>query len=173
MIRPIVILGFMGAGKTTVALELARQLGCSVVDLDELVAQRSGHYVAEIFEIEGEERFRQIESAALRQAIEENRDGIIALGGGTWTMSGNRDAIRAAGMLTVWLDTPFEICWERIRISSDERPLARTEAEARALFASRREDYQSADFRVGEEAAASLESTVAVILKLMAECRDK
>lgn len=160
----IVIVGFMGAGKTTVARELARQLSCPVVDLDELVVQHSGHYVAEIIDIEGEERFRQIESAVLRQTIEENGSGVIALGGGTWTIPANREAIRTAKMKTVWLDTPFEICWERIRSSSDERPLARNETEARLLFASRRVDYELADIRIGGEAVNSLESAVAAIM---------
>lgn len=164
MNRPIVIIGFMGAGKTTVARELARQLGCAMVDLDELVVQRSGHFAAEIIDIDGEERFRLIESAALRQAIEENRDGVIALGGGTWTIPSNRDAIRAAKMQIIWLDTSFDICWERIRSSSDERPLARNETEARALFAVRRADYELADIRIGDEAVSSLESTVAAII---------
>ncbi|MEO6390792.1 MAG: shikimate kinase [Pyrinomonadaceae bacterium] len=173
MNRPIVIVGFMGAGKTTVARELARQLGCAMVDLDELVVLRSGHYVAEIIDMEGEERFRQIESAALRQTIEEDREGVIALGGGTWTIPANREAIRAAAMLTVWLDTPFEICWERIRTSSDERPLARSETEARALFASRRVDYVLADIRIGDEAVSSLESTVAAIMNLRLEPLEK
>jgi len=80
----------MGAGKTTVAAALARKLSCAMLDLDDLIKERSGRTPQEIIDEQGEQRFREIESEALRAALETKRARIIALGGGTWTIESNR-----------------------------------------------------------------------------------
>src|SRR5437870_9118375 len=84
MNRRIVILGFMGCGKTTVAKELARQLDCNFVDLDSFLTEREGRSPAEIIEQDGEPAFRQIESLALTEVLKDRDARVIALGGGTW-----------------------------------------------------------------------------------------
>src|SRR5207248_9678402 len=90
MNRRIVILGFMGCGKTTVARELARQLECSFVDLDSFVTQLHGRSPAEIIQQDGEDSFREIETLALRDVLQEKHARVIAVGGGTWTIPANR-----------------------------------------------------------------------------------
>ena len=153
----VVIVGFMGAGKTTLARELARLRGCRAVDLDELVAAREGRDPRRLIEEDGEAAFREAETRALREALESAAAQVIALGGGAWTLERNRALVAASGYLTVWLDAPFELCWRRITEGGMERPLARDRESARGLYEERLASYRLADLRlrVGEEDAAS------------------
>ncbi|MCA1850337.1 MAG: AAA family ATPase, partial [Acidobacteria bacterium] len=122
--RPIIITGFMGAGKTTVAAALARRLGCGHIDLDELIAEREGRTIREMFERDGESGFREAETRALRDTLENTEACVIALGGGAWTLERNRALIAEHEGYAVWLDVPFEVCWRRITRGGEVRPLA-------------------------------------------------
>ena len=146
--QPLIIAGFMGAGKTTVARLLSRQLGCAMIDLDELITKREGRTPQVIIDEDGEPRFRQLESLALRNALETRRARVIALGGGTWTIPENRALIREHDGLTVWLDAPFELCWLRIGSEKMSRPLSRDFVSARKLYEGRRAVYDQATLRV-------------------------
>ena len=146
--RPIIITGFMGAGKTTVALILSRKLKCAMVDLDHFITERTGRTPQAIIDEDGEPRFREIESQVLRDALENQHARIIALGGGTWTISVNRALINAHGGFTVWLDAPFKVCWRRITNESKSRPLAREFDSARELYDRRRAFYDEAMLRI-------------------------
>ena len=149
MNRRIVILGFMGCGKTTVAKELARQLDCNFVDLDSFVTESQGRSPAEIIAQDGEPAFRQIESLALTEVLKDRHTRVIALGGGTWTIPTNRTLIALHDCLTVWLDVPFEICWQRITYSSKTiRPLAPDRETAKRKYEARRSDYSLAEQHV-------------------------
>src|SRR4051812_2585121 len=128
--RPIIITGFMGAGKTTVAAALAREISCVMLDLDDVIKERSGRTPQEIIDEDGKKRFREIESEALGAALEAKQARIIALGGGTWTIESNRALINKHHALTVWLDAPFELCWERIIKEDISRPFARDRQSA-------------------------------------------
>lgn len=148
----IVIIGFMGSGKTTVARELARLLRCRAIDLDEVITERERRSPAEIIEQNGEDEFRRIETEALRQVLNEQLDNsetcIIAFGGGTWILPNNRELIAQHAGLAVWLDAPFDLCWQRIEASAETRPLARTREVAEKLFDDRRSIYEQAHFHV-------------------------
>ncbi|MCA1592564.1 MAG: hypothetical protein LC754_07935 [Acidobacteria bacterium] len=84
--RRIVITGFMGAGKTTVAVALARLLRCRHVDLDDFITAREGHTPQQLIDDEGELHFRAAETRALRETLVDDSVRVIALGGGTWTL---------------------------------------------------------------------------------------
>ncbi len=140
----IVITGFMGAGKTTVARALAARLKGEMIDLDDLITARSGRTPQQIIDTDGEPRFREIETETLREALEQSKARIIALGGGAWTIAENRALIERPGCLSVWLDAPFELCWQRIASGKDERPLARSRDSAQKLYGERRMIYQLA-----------------------------
>jgi len=143
--RLVVIVGFMGSGKTTVAQELARHLKCAAIDLDELICEREGRTPGQIIDQNGEETFRRIETEALYYLIAERSDDettrIIALGGGAWTIKTNRDLISRHQGLSVWLDVPFETCWRRIQASDSTRPLASSKEKASTLYSVRRSVY--------------------------------
>lgn len=142
MNRRIVIVGFMGCGKTTVAEALARQLGCQAIDLDSFIEELEGRSPAEIIEQDGEPAFRQIETDALLEVLEKKEVRVIALGGGAWTIEANRALIVQHDCLSVWLDVPFELCWERISASATARPLAPDRAGAEKLYVDRRASYE-------------------------------
>jgi shikimate kinase len=162
--QPIVITGFMASGKTSVALALARLLNCRAIDLDQAISETEARTPRQIIEQDGESAFRQIETRRLRQTLELGSATVIALGGGAWTVEENRELVAAHHGLTVWIDSPFELCWQRIVAAGKERPLAPTEEQARRLFRDRRRHYELASFRLlanGEEGVAELAATIA------------
>jgi shikimate kinase len=146
--RAVVITGFMGAGKSTVARCLGGRLSCRVVDLDDLITERAGRTPRELIDEDGEPHFRRLETEALRAALAVGGPLVVATGGGAWADARNRALADAHASLTVWLDAPFELCWRRIRAAPDARPLARDEQQARRLFDERRATYSLARLRV-------------------------
>lgn len=166
MNRRIVILGFMACGKTTVGLALARQLEANFIDLDSQVTDNESRSPAQIIEADGEAAFREIETLALRDVL-QNRDArVIALGGGTWTIAANRTLVALHDCLTVWLDVPFELCWQRISENKGAvRPLAPDCQTAHGRYEARRPIYALAEQHVTVSAADSVERIVAQILR--------
>jgi shikimate kinase len=163
---PIVITGFMGCGKSKVARELARRRDVAMVDLDDWIIARVGRSPAQLINEDGERAFREIETNALRELLQSGGAGVIALGGGAWIEEANRDLIEQYRCLTVWLDTPFEICWERITASAEHRPLGRTREEAEARYNLRKPIYELAKIRVpvsGEETIDDLVDRIYLI----------
>ncbi len=160
----IIITGFMGAGKTTVARALATRLNCLFVDLDQFIAECEKRTVPAIIDEDGLTRFRAIETNALCNVLKNNSLRIIALGGGAWTIEGNRQLISKRNILTVWLDAPFELCWRRIACEDNSRPLARDREEAQQLFLKRRAVYKLAALRVEIDEAKSAAAVVAEIV---------
>lgn len=145
---PIFLVGFMGAGKTTVGRALAIRLGYDFFDLDELIAARAGKSVQEIFAEAGEAEFRRLEGEAIRSCVGTLR-AVIALGGGAYVSQENRATLREIGK-TVWLDCQLAVCLRRI--SGDKsRPLLGDEDDMKTLLAQRRAAYVQADFVVHAE----------------------
>ena len=159
----IVITGFMGSGKTRLARELARRLNLEMVDLDDRVTRREGRSPAQLIVDEGEDAFRSIESDVLRELLDTDGTDVIALGGGAWIVDANRQLIEEYGCLSIWLDTPFEVCWARIETSGDDRPLGRTRDEAKTRYAQRKPIYQLAKIHVEVTDEVDLDSVIARI----------
>jgi shikimate kinase len=164
MNRRIVILGFMACGKTTVANEVARALNCRVVDLDSFITERQQRSPAEIITHDGEAAFREVETLALRDVLQDKQAQVIALGGGTWTTPANRTLIALYDCLTVWLDVPFETCWKRITSGDVARPMAPDRKAAENRFNARRPDYQLAEkqISVDEHSATDLAKEILI-----------
>jgi shikimate kinase len=159
----IVITGFMGSGKTRLARELARRLNLEMVDLDDRVTRREGRSPAQLIVDEGEDAFRSIESDVLRELLDTDGTDVIALGGGAWIVEANRQLIDEYGCLSIWLDTPFEVCWARIETSGDDRPLGRTRDEAKTRYDQRKPIYQLAKIHVEVTDEVDLDSVIARI----------
>lgn len=149
--RCVVLIGFMGAGKTTVGRALAKSMRWNFLDLDNVIEQRERKTVAEIFASFGEPAFRRMESAALAALLQDlqiSSDLILALGGGAFVQKQNRDALSSAGAITVLLEAPVEELRRRCQAERKARPLAQQDARFNELFAARRADYALARFTV-------------------------
>jgi len=158
---PIVIIGFMACGKTQVARALAARLNLALVDLDEKIATRHGRTAAQLIVEEGEPAFRAIETQTLSEILQTHTHSVIALGGGAWITDENRKLIAAHHGVAVWLDTPFEVCWQRIESAAEDRPLGRTRAQAEERFHQRRPIYQLAGIHIAFMAHEAVDDTVA------------
>jgi shikimate kinase len=165
--QPIIITGFMGAGKTTVAIALSRKLGCAMIDLDHFITERMGRTPQEIIDEDGEQLFRELETQALGDALETVGAQTIALGGGTWIQQENRALIAEHGGFTIWLDASFELCWKRIESSAGTRPLARVYEQAQELYQARSVFYQLADLHVAAGEGKRVELIVGEILSAL------
>ena len=141
----IYLVGFMGAGKTTVARALARRLGWRAVDIDELIEQRERHTVTDLFAKRGEAYFRAVERAVLLDLV-ALRHAVVATGGGTFVDPQNRAVMLQDG-LTVWLDLPLEGLIARVP-ADGRRPLAADRLEFERLYALRRPAYAQAHVRI-------------------------
>ena len=144
--QPIVLTGFMGVGKSTVARHLAFLLRTTRIDLDRFIEEEQGRSIGNIIEYDGEPFFRVMETAALKTVLETDGDKIISLGGGTWTADENRRMIREKKCLVLWLNAPFEHCWRNISLSRNKRPLLESKENARRLYQDRIKLYCLADW---------------------------
>jgi shikimate kinase len=169
--RRIVLLGFMAAGKTSVAHALARLLDCEAVDLDRVISESEKRTIRELIEERGEDAFRRAEGFMLRAVLERADARVVALGGGAWTIESNRALIAERGCLTVWLDAPFELCWKRIESEHGTRPLALDRAAAHELYRERRALYELAALRLPVVEESSADETAAELLKAMRRLR--
>ena len=120
----VVLIGFMGCGKSAVGPLAARYLGFDFVDTDDLIVEHAGMSIPDIFEAEGETGFRDRESQALEEAASQEGQ-VIATGGGIVTVERNLPLLMKAGFV-VWLDASEETLWQRISRNS-ERPMLYTE----------------------------------------------
>jgi shikimate kinase len=152
----IYLVGFMAAGKTTVARALAKRLGWEAVDIDELIEQRERSTVAEIFARRGEPYFRAVERAVLAEQLGRPHL-VVATGGGTFADAQNRAAINGDGA-SVWLDVPIQRLIDRIP-ADGRRPLAADRAAFERLYHLRRAAYEQAHIRL-DAGRASVDALV-------------
>ena len=141
----VVLVGFMGSGKSTVGRALARRLGWGFVDMDARIEERTGRRIAEIFKERGEAAFRS-EELAVAQELQSAVRRVIATGGGAFAEAQTREVLRA-GAYTVWLAADFEALARRVP-SDGSRPLAADREIMRRLLEQREPFYRSADLTV-------------------------
>ena len=150
----IAVTGFMGAGKTKVGRALADLLRWSFVDLDAEIELQHKMPIRDIFRLQGEPQFRELETGTLRKTLKEvSAPTVMALGGGTFIQACNADLLRDSGAKVVFLETPIEEMLERCRIATTSsaenlRPLAADPDAFRALYAERLATYRNADLAV-------------------------
>jgi shikimate kinase len=150
----VILVGFMGAGKSSVGRALAEHVGWTFEDLDDRIEQREGRKVAEIFRDSGEVGFRRAEHTALKELMGELQaapERIVALGGGAFVQKENARLIKAGAVPTVFLDAGADELWRRCRQQAKqegmERPLRGSLEGFGELYEARRRHYLKASFR--------------------------
>ena len=161
----MVLVGFMGAGKSSVGAALSRHLGWPFEDLDERIQARERRSVEDIFRQSGEVAFRQLEHAALRTLVDELGPSakVVALGGGAFVQENNAALLEEAGLPTIFLDAPAEELFRRCQEQQLERPLRGDAQEFHRLYASRRPCYLKAGLRI-ETAGKDVEEVAAEVI---------
>ena len=147
----IYLVGFMAAGKSTVARALSSRLGWRAEDVDELIEARERRPIADIFAKQGEPYFRALERDILKLLL-PIRHAVVATGGGTFADSENRALINRDGM-SVWIDLPLSSLIDRVP-SDGRRPLAADRPRFEHLYQTRRAAYQQAHLRLDGQGAA-------------------
>jgi shikimate kinase len=168
--RRVFLIGFMGAGKTSVGRALAARLGWKFTDLDNIIEGREQKTVSAIFAERGEAEFRKAESDALADLLQDQgpRNLVVALGGGTFVQAANRAALEQAGATTIFLEASLDELRRRCQEAGNTRPLARDAATFQELFAARQTAYALARHRVDtmgksvEQVAEEIEQILAV-----------
>lgn len=141
------LIGFMGSGKTRVGAALARRLGWKFLDLDAEIRRRAGASIADLFAVRGEEWFRELESACLRDAAARERV-VIATGGGVPLQEANRWFFRHAGTIVFYLHVTLEQALARTRGDASRPLLAGGPDAVRRLYDSRLPRYEELGTRV-------------------------
>jgi shikimate kinase len=142
----IYLIGFMAAGKSSLARALAARLEWRSADVDEMVETRERRTVAQIFAQNGEYYFRAVERQVVAELLPP-RNLVVATGGGTFVDAENRAAIKADGA-AIWLDVPLVELIGRIPLDGS-RPLAADRRQLEQLYEARRSAYQEAHLRLG------------------------
>ena len=151
--RAVFLVGFMGAGKTTVGRALAKQLGWRFIDLDEQIEKVAGRSIANIFKASGEAEFRRLEAETLGELLRQLRKGspaVVALGGGAFVERDNAEKLREADVPVIFLDAPLGELLQRCQEQQEQsRPLLARDPDAlTVLYAERRPLYLGAETTV-------------------------
>ncbi len=164
--RAVVLIGLMGAGKTTIGRNLADQLGLAFIDSDEEVVKAAGCSIADIFEIYGEAAFRDVEARVIQRLLDAG-PAVIATGGGAFMSAQTRERIRAKAV-SVWLKADLDVLVHRTSGRNDRPLLKDTDPRAKLadLMEQRYPVYADADVVVetGNEPAAT---TAAAVLRAL------
>lgn len=164
MKRNIVLIGMMGAGKSAVGAELARRLGVPHLDTDAEIARAANASIPEIFARDGEGFFRARETEVLGRVL-NGPSAVISTGGGAWMRPENRALVAGAGV-SVWLDCPLPLLWQRVR-HKPTRPLLQTSdplGTLERLLAERAPLYALAQIAIPVRAGDSIETTAGRVL---------
>lgn len=147
-IKNIILVGFMGSGKTAVGQALARSLGWEYIDSDDVIEVKENRLISVIFDEDGEEYFRQAEEEVLEQICSSAKQ-VIAVGGGAMTRPKNQEIFKDNGR-TVYLYTDAEVIWQRVK-DHGHRPLLNVkdpQAKITELLNKRESFYNKADLKV-------------------------
>lgn len=167
LVKTVVLVGMMGAGKTAVGTALARQLGVPFRDSDEEIVRAANRSIAEIFERDGEPFFRSRETEVISRLL-RGTPCVLSTGGGAFLSEANRQLIHDVGV-SVWLKADLEILWQRVRHKTT-RPLLRTanpRETLRTLYEARQPLYAQADIVVESAAERSVDEMATRVVEAL------
>jgi len=171
----VVLVGFMGAGKTTAGRELSKVLNWSFYDLDALIEGRTGRTVPAMFAEQGEAAYRKLEAQELRELFQmlEDEPAVIALGGGAFVQEPIRQIIRDHSASVVYLDVGLEEALHRCASAPGNRPLLQDRAQVTLLYEQRLPYYRTADLEVRTDGKTPLEVAQEIAATLQLNPRDQ
>jgi len=172
--RPIVLVGLMGAGKSTVGRRLARRLGVPFVDSDAAIQDAAGLSPAEVFERYGEQEFRDGERRLVARLVDEGQVSVIATGGGAFIDPRTRELLNRRA-ITVWLDAPVDILTERTSRRDTRVQLRNGDPKAtlERLASERRQAYEQAHLHIKSGSGAHREVVDAIVRALDGHLKEK
>lgn len=168
LLKPVVLVGMMGAGKTAIGRALASELDVAFLDSDVELEAAAHMSIAEIFERDGEAFFRDRESEVIERLL-QSKAGILSTGGGAFMAPRNRDLIAKHGV-SVWLNADLPLLWSRVK-NKDTRPLLRTDDPHQTLsdiFDARAPIYELADLHVTTLSKYSIDDTTQAVIDALA-----
>ena len=119
----IILLGYMGSGKSTIANLLSEKTQISVCDLDKIIEERAGMSVKNIFDQKGEIYFRKLENQIFKELISSDGQMILSLGGGTPCYANNHEMLNGSNIISFYLKASIETLYSRLLSIKDNRPL--------------------------------------------------
>jgi shikimate kinase len=121
--KKIILLGYMGCGKSTIAKLLANSTSISCIDLDEIIENQEKSTINKLFSDKGEIYFRKLEHKILSNIISNQDSFILSLGGGTPCYSNNHEFLKADHVISIYLNASVDTLYERLLFNSEQRPL--------------------------------------------------
>ena len=173
-VRTVFLVGFMGAGKSSVGRALSVRLGWDFEDLDERIQAREGRNIGQIFRESGEAEFRRAEADALRELVGELRDSprVVGLGGGAFVQPENAALLAQMQAPIVFLDASVDELFRRCEQEKVERPLRQDQKRFRDLYEARRPHYTIGTQRV-ETTGKSVDAVAAEVAQLLGIVEDR
>jgi XRE family transcriptional regulator, aerobic/anaerobic benzoate catabolism transcriptional regulator len=165
--RSVALIGLRGAGKTTIGRKTASRLRWKFVELDELIEQKSGLALRDIFEVHGEEYYRHLEHEAVSEFLKEQKQVVIAAGGSIVTRQATYDLLRQ-NFLIFWLKAKPEDHWYRV-LKQDPRPMANYPdafTQLQKLLKQREPLYSQADFTIDTSALGIARSVKRIVAQV-------
>ena len=162
----------MGSGKTAIGNAVAKNLDVPFLDSDHEITQAANMSIAEIFERDGEEFFREKETQVIERLL-KSAPGILSTGGGAWLRDTNQDLIRELGV-SLWLRADLDLLWSRVR-HKDTRPLLRVpdpHARLSELYQERTPIYERAEIAVDAKAEYSIDDMAKAVIDRLLKRSD-
>ena len=173
-VRTVFLVGFMGAGKSSVGRSLSSRLGWGFEDLDDRIQAREGRSIGQIFRESGETEFRLAEADALRELIGElgSSPRVVGLGGGAFVQAENAALLARTQAPIVFLDAPVDELFRRCQQEDIERPLLQDQKRFRQLYETRRAHYLTGTLRI-ETVGKSVDAVAAEVACLLGISEDR
>lgn len=150
--QTIFLVGMMGSGKSRIGKLLAKRLEVKFYDIDNLISEQEQKTIVEIFQMKGEDYFRQLEFDTIKKLIKKigNSHAVIAGGGGAFVAPNIRQLLKQEKIVSLYMDVPFWLLWLRVRRKQDRPLLQREDAKSqfRQLLVKRRPIYLKADYTI-------------------------
>jgi len=125
----IILLGYMGSGKSTVAKMLSQKTQIKLFDLDKIIEERANLSITEIFKTKGEVYFRKLEHEIFKELIASDEKSIISLGGGTPCYANNHEMLNGEGIASFYLKGSIDTLYQRLISTKENRPLIAEQSE--------------------------------------------